>query len=205
MLMSTALGRVAGQRLYGVAQAALYRFEALFYAAAASRESYGERAAVMTATERVRKERPVYLSVSTRIISPKPGTTLSAIERSASGVLSRCRKAGSAGREDEIYSSAGPRRDGGAYFVRVVRDDFFVLDDAALHEGEPFKLRPCGVLALSPAPHVADCEHGGAYCAPYLGRIGDAEKSGPAYAEAPVLPAQQRSSVFADGKENLLR
>ena len=43
--MSAALGRVAGQGLYGVAQAAFYRFEALLYSAAASGEGYGEGAA----------------------------------------------------------------------------------------------------------------------------------------------------------------
>ena len=41
MLVSAALGRVAGQGLYGVAQAAFYRFEALLYSAAASGEGYG--------------------------------------------------------------------------------------------------------------------------------------------------------------------
>ncbi len=41
MLVSAALGRVAGQGFYGVAQAAFYRFEALLYSAAASGEGYG--------------------------------------------------------------------------------------------------------------------------------------------------------------------
>ena len=41
MLVSAALGRVAGQGFYGVAQAAFYRFEALLYSAAASWEGYG--------------------------------------------------------------------------------------------------------------------------------------------------------------------
>ena len=45
MPVSAALGRVAGQGFYGVAQAAFYRFEALLYSAAASGEGYGEGAA----------------------------------------------------------------------------------------------------------------------------------------------------------------
>ena len=107
MLMSAALGRVAGQRLYGVAQAALYRFEALFYAAAASREGYGERAAGYDC-DGTREERTA--RVLERLDAHHLAEAGNDFVRNREKGLRRVvalRKAGSAGREDEIYSRAG--------------------------------------------------------------------------------------------------
>ena len=131
MLVSAALGRVAGQGLYGVAQAALYRFEALLYAAAASGEGYGEGAAGYDGDGAREEGTARVLERLDAHHLAEAGDDFVGYREEGLGRVVALREAGAAGREDEVYPRFGPRRDGGAYFVGVVGDDFFVLGDAA--------------------------------------------------------------------------